>query len=33
MDHHLTELVNVVESALCEDGMHETSGGEIEPSH
>lgn len=28
--HHLTELVDVVQRAFCENGVHQVSGGEIE---
>lgn len=31
MDHHLTELVDVVKCAFGENGMDQASGGEIEP--
>jgi len=32
MDHHITELVDVVKSAFGENGMDQTSSSEIEPS-
>lgn len=32
MDHHLTKLVNIIESSLCENRMNKSSGSEVKPS-